>query len=221
MCGIVGVKQPDGSTFPVLAFSKLMEQASIRGVHATGVSYSLDCRLVTRKEPVPWDRFELPQAQMVLSTGAIGHLRYSTSDLDYNQPNHVGGLSLVHNGVVSQADPSTWEELFGVQCETRNDSEILARMMLDGRHPLTLVDSSQACIAIDDKGTIRFWRNEYRPLYFSFFAGALVVASTSDIIRRALPLTEVVRCDPCVEYTWDGKLLTSVQIREPMEDMQP
>ena len=55
----------------------------------------------------------------------IGHCRYSTSDLQYNQPIYNDDYSIAHNGVVSQEMPERWKELYGYDCKTKNDSELI------------------------------------------------------------------------------------------------
>src|SRR5690606_27463593 len=204
MCGLVGiVMKQTGKQFPVSHFVALMNEARIRGQHATGVSYFHNGKVVTHKEPVPADRFEFPE-ELANSPLAIGHLRYSTSDLQYNQPNSTPVRSLVHNGVVTQEPYDQWEDLFGVKCETRNDSEIFLRLMERGVHPLSLVNTSQACIAMETIGgkqRMSWWRNEQRPLYYVELSDLFVVASTKDIIKRALGnVGEIRECVPCVNY---------------------
>lgn len=228
MCGLVGIAVTSwGTKFPTQQFKALMAEARIRGQHATGVAWAYDYGHRIKKDPVPEDQFDYPDLDG--SQIAIGHLRYSTSDLEFNQPNAVDNMSLVHNGVVTQEPPERWEELFGVKCDTRNDSEILVRHMEKGEHPLHLVNTSQACIAINAEPegdrSLYFWRNEQRPLYYVQFPEFIVVASTADIIHRALdvPLDQIKQCEPCRSYSFsvgDNGELHSTLVREPLEDLQ-
>lgn len=222
MCGIVAVKQKRGHPFPLHAFISLMEEASIRGVHATGVSYFLDDRVRTFKTPKPMSLKNLPSSvlkELSSCDGAIGHVRYSTSDLQFNQPFQIGELALVHNGVVSQADPSKWEELFGVSCATRNDSEILLHVAASKPyHPVTLENTSQAC-ALLEQDSISFWRNAQRPLYYVETDEYLAAASTKDIIKRALGKSSI-RTEPFTVYRFDGQFLATQPYPIIEEDLQ-
>jgi glutamine phosphoribosylpyrophosphate amidotransferase len=217
MCGVVAIKQLEGRSFPLAEFKLLMSEASIRGVHATGVSYSIDGQVKTVKLPVKCGEFPFPE-ELSRCDGAIGHLRYSTSDLRYNQPNQIGELALAHNGVVTQAAPESWPEKFGVHCETKNDSEILLQLLARGTHPITLRETSQACVTLTPE-SISFWRNEQRPLYYVQTEDYVAAASTADIIKRALGL-EATRTSPCVVYDFDGSMFLLRQYVPPLEDLQ-
>lgn len=225
MCGIVAMYRGGLSEKEFKEqFLRLMREASIRGLHATGVSYVLDRKVITLSDGSPESNFAYPPA--LWSSGAvIGHLRYSTSDLAYNQPISVDqSVAIAHNGVVTQAEPSEWPALFGGGYSTKNDSEILLRLYKTGVHPLRLVDTSQAVVLLTPNA-LRFWRNECRPAHWARSDnGAVVVASTSDILRRALVgCYDVSRCEPCVDYRVDltnGEIQQEL-IREPNEDLQP
>lgn len=229
MCGLVGIAvREHGVKFPVDLFKELMEEARIRGQHATGIGWATAFGSHVEKQAVPHDKFVYPMG-FDQSVVAIGHLRYSTSDLEFNQPNFGNEMTLVHNGVVSQEPPETWEETFGVKCQTRNDSEILLQLMEQNRmHPLHLVNTSQACIAIQADGSdprehiLMFWRNEQRPLYYyNGHPDYIVVASTADIIKRVMNVFPTA-CIPCDTYSYvvgDG-LLYHTQVRKPLEDLQ-
>lgn len=230
MCGLIGIVNKENGKFPVDLLRSLMLEARIRGQHATGIAYRVDHQgrpeLKVHIEPRPVNEFVLPD-DIYDADAVILHTRYSTSDLQWNQPNYAKDSALIHNGVVTQADPSTWKEEFGVDCKTRNDSEILLHMMLGnvrGKHPLDLVNTSQACIYLDaGYGKMMFWRNEQRPLYYVDGPDFLVVASTKDIMVRAgIPSNLVWSCKPCVEYQVDIKSgsLTNGQVRIPNEDLQ-
>lgn len=226
MCGLVGLAMKPGFEFNTRAFGALMKEAQIRGQHATGISYVVDHVLHTLKEPVPQDKFKYP-AELSQATVAIGHLRYSTSDLEFNQPNATEFQALAHNGVVTQAPPEQWEQMFRVNCKTRNDSEILLQMFQKEtpEHPLFLHESSQACVMIDVDpagDSLMFWRNEQRPLYFYEDDAFLAVASTRDILVRAGYAENIQECMPCVHYTYNSTYnkLISTLIRPSRLDLQ-
>src|ERR1700693_5119376 len=99
MCGIVGITCQDGELTAML-MKEFLLQSQIRGKHATGISYIEKNKIKTIKEPVSANKFikrEFPHSTMM-----IGHTRYSTSDIEYNQPISNSELSIVHNGIITQ-----------------------------------------------------------------------------------------------------------------------
>ena len=126
MCGVLGIvlKNPGEQEFNLVR--QLFVQSMIRGKHASGVSYVKNNKVYTFKEPVDACTFINNQdiSSWINEDGnlyCIGHVRYSTSDLAYNQPMATDDLSIVHNGVISQESPESWKETFGYDTETRND----------------------------------------------------------------------------------------------------
>jgi glutamine phosphoribosylpyrophosphate amidotransferase len=119
----------------------------------------------------------------------IAHNRYSTSDLSVNQPlidYSTSSLSIAHNGVIDQEDPSTWEDRYGFKCNTSNDSELILRAMLAGKDPLySFPEASMAVVVIDDVGDVSAFRNTKRPMWISYFENGCVITSTRDIMIRA------------------------------------
>jgi len=182
MCAIIGIYAAGnlGSDF----IRNLFLESSVRGLHATGLSYFKEGKIETISLPVPADEFPFPESMRDQdgSLKLIGHCRYSTSDREYNQPIATGKSSIVHNGVITQADPSTWE----VDCDTRNDSELLVRCLESGESPFAKYpESSVAAVWMDNKGELLAFRNGKRPLYISEYQGATIVTSTRDIARRS------------------------------------
>jgi glutamine phosphoribosylpyrophosphate amidotransferase len=178
-------------------------------------------------DQVDWSEFENYKIRAM-----IVHTRYSTSSLDWNQPIYIDDcfsipeVAMIHNGVVTQAHPRRWKDLFGVTCSTENDTEILAHLYADGiTHPLKIEPSSQACIVLDlrDK-SMRWWRNEERPLYYAANSRRVVIGSTKDILLRSgaeYPVS-IQRVDSCMEYALalDSFTIDARHIREPREDLQ-
>ena len=131
MCGVIGVwlersSVSRGSLEDIQLVDSIFRQSMIRGRHATGVSYIKNGELHTIKAGIPCDQFleEHPISSMVNEDGGIyliGHIRYSTSDLRYNQPFSNGNQSIVHNGVISQEDMSQWK----YATETANDLSLI------------------------------------------------------------------------------------------------
>ena len=216
MCGIVGIVSLSGKTVSMDTFFALMREARIRGQHAHGYAYISNGEVVVHTETGPI--LDTPSIQ---TNAIIGHCRYSTSDLNYNQPIGDATMAIVHNGVVSQADPAEWERQFGVQCFGRNDTEILLRLMQKGIHPLTVDPSSQAC-AILTPTELQLWRNEFRPLHYALVDEYLIFASAANIIDRAIGLVSVKQTNPNESITIDlaSGAITAKVLKPSKEDMQ-
>ncbi len=191
MCGVLGIaiKKPSEQEFELVR--RLFVQSMIRGKHATGVSYVKDGKVHTIKEPVNACTFinnqDIPS--WVNEDGnlyCIGHVRYSTSDLAYNQPMATEELSIVHNRVISQEDPEQWKGTFGYDVITRNDSELILRCLENGEVPLhKFHPASMSVCTLDKNKVITAFRNEARPLYYSYGANGIIFASTGDILKRS------------------------------------
>jgi glutamine phosphoribosylpyrophosphate amidotransferase len=191
MCGVLGIaiKKPSEREFNLVR--QLFIQSMIRGKHATGVSYVKDSKVHTIKEPIPANQFiEKQNLQDWINEDGnlycIGHVRYSTSDLRYNQPMATEELSIVHNGVISQEDPYSWKDTFGYNTETRNDSELILRCLEKGEVPLhKFHPASMSVCTLDKDKVMTAFRNEARPLHYSYGANGIIFASTEDIIKRS------------------------------------
>ena len=187
MCGVIGavIKSPTKGDFDTVR--AVFHESKIRGMHATGMSVVINNKIMTFKEAVPADKFvHLDNLQdMVNDDGnlyLIGHCRYSTSDLEYNQPMADDTKSMVHNGVISQESPEKWKDLYGYDCITKNDSELV----LHSKDPLREYSnmSMGVCeLTLDKK--VRFYRNGKRPIYFTLFNNGCIITSTKDIAKRA------------------------------------
>ena len=176
MCGVLGIviKKPTEQEFELVR--RLFVQSMIRGKHATGVSYVKDNKVHTIKEPVNACTFINNQniPSWVNEDGnlyCIGHVRYSTSDLAYNQPMATEELSIVHNGVISQENPEQWKGTFGYDVITKNDSELILRCLEAGEIPLHKFHPASMSVCTLDKDKIMTaFRNEARPLHYSYGA---------------------------------------------------
>jgi predicted glutamine amidotransferase len=187
MCSVIGavIQSPTKDDFETLR--RVFHESKIRGMHATGISIVLNNKIVTFKESVPADKFNHLDnlEEMVNEDGnlyLIGHCRYSTSDLEYNQPMADDTKSIVHNGVISQESPEKWKDLYGYDCMTKNDSELV----LHSKDPLREYSnmSMGVCeLSLDKK--VRFYRNGKRPIYFTLFNNGCIITSTKDIAKRA------------------------------------
>jgi glutamine phosphoribosylpyrophosphate amidotransferase len=189
MCSVIGaiIKEPRAEDF--LMLHRVFLESKIRGMHATGISYVKHGKIITDKRPVPADQFPFNFPNYVNEDGSlylIGHCRYSTSDLEFNQPIANENLSVVHNGVITQELPEKWKELYGYDCKTKNDTELILHTAEDCISPLVRwKDSSLAVIELHIDKVIRFYRNGKRPLYLTNISNGCIITSTADVPKRA------------------------------------
>ena len=213
MCAVVGAYSKDKVNLE--SFQRVMLQSMIRGKHASGIAWNDNGKLAYRviSESANFLEFKNIETNMI-----IGHARYSTSDLNFNQPITSDKIAIVHNGVISQENPDTWKAIYGYDFKTRNDSEIILRSYENKKHPLQL-NGSIATIILDmtNKPTILFFRNEQRPLYYSTDKD-IYIASTKNILERS-GFEHILKTDSCVEYKIDGKFTTNL-IRQSKTDLQ-
>ena len=187
MCAIIGaiIKDPTKDNFNMIR--RVFHESRIRGMHATGMSILYNNKIMTFKEPVPADRFRhLDDLEEMINVDGtlylIGHCRYSTSDLSYNQPLANNSKSIVHNGVITQELPENWNKFYSYVFETKNDSELV----LHSDDPLTeFPDASMAVCELYEDGRLRFYRNGKRPLYLTSIENGSIITSTQDVPRRA------------------------------------
>ena len=189
MCSVIGaiIKEPRAEDF--LMLHRVFLESKIRGMHATGISYVKHGKIITDKRPVPADEFPFNFPSYVNEDGSlymIGHCRYSTSDLEFNQPIANENLSVVHNGVITQELPEKWKELYGYDCQTKNDTELILHTAEDCISPLVRwKDSSLAVVELHVDKVIRFYRNGKRPLYLTSISNGCIITSTADVPKRA------------------------------------
>jgi len=221
MCSVIGaiIKEPRAEDF--LMLHRVFLESKIRGMHATGISYVKHGKIITEKRPVPADEFPFNFPSYVNEDGSlylIGHCRYSTSDLEFNQPIANENLSVVHNGVITQELPENWKELYGYDCETKNDTELILHTAEDCISPLVRwKDSSLAVIELHVDKVIRFYRNGKRPLYLTSISNGCIITSTADVPKRAevpgFPINTLMN-----HYiTFDDQLAMTIE-REVIED---
>lgn len=221
MCGVIGVYLTDVDDEDIALVERIFRQTMIRGKHATGVTYVDLNGLNTIKEPIPVTEFlEKYSIRDFVFDGAlklIGHVRYSTSDLRFNQPFQGDDVSIAHNGVISQ-DPDVWE----YKTETLNDSELILRCIEAGDHPLeTYKDRSMAVVAIEED-RLHAFRNHERPLWRAGRKNGYIFASTKDIFVRSEQYA-VSKCDPMVHYKYDmnsGLIADQTYYDTDLEDLQ-
>lgn len=194
MCSVIGaiLLKPTKQDFAMLR--RVFHESKIRGMHATGISFLPkwgNDEIVTIKQPVPADKFAENHLHddnikdLISSDGnlyLVGHCRYSTSDLEFNQPMESNAKSIVHNGVITQELPENWKEIYGYDCITKNDSELV----LHSEDPLReFSHMSMGVVELYKEKKLRFYRNGKRPLYLSSIPNGCIITSTADIANRA------------------------------------
>ena len=191
MCAVIGAFLENPSSEDLLTLANVFRESSIRGLHATGVSWVRNDRIHTMISATPAGKFleAFDLKNSINEDGnlyLIGHCRYSTSDLNYNQPLWDESLAIVHNGVVSQEMPENWERLYGYKCQTRNDSELILHTLKVKKSPLVeFADASMAVIELYKEKKLRFYCNGKRPIYFTSLRNGGIITSTKDIAVRA------------------------------------
>ena len=193
MCAIVGaiLLEPTKQDFAMIR--RVFHESKIRGMHATGISFlpQWSTGIETIKEPIPADQFidkhlhDDNLKDMVAQDGnlyMIGHCRYSTSDLEFNQPMFKSGKSIVHNGVITQELPENWKDIYGYDCITKNDSELVLHSE-DALREFSHM--SMGVVELYAERKIRFYRNGKRPLYLTSIPNGCIITSTADIAKRA------------------------------------
>lgn len=208
MCAIIGCYLESPTPLQIQTLERLFIESQVRGKHATGYSMIRNGRIFTQKAPIPAETFvqsyfaEVQPGDYTLQL--IGHCRYSTSDLRYNQPIHnLDAFSIVHNGVIDQRPSVYWKD-WGYELQTRNDSELIWHSAFQGREPL--IEFPEASMAVGelhvDKG-LRFYRNGKRPAWVVPQDNGFFVCSTADIAVRS-GLKGAKRMKPGVVYTSTG-----------------
>ena len=221
MCSVIGaiLHSPTLQDFDML--HRVFLESKIRGMHATGLSYVKANSIVTQKLPVSADKFPFDFESYLNEDGnlyLIGHCRYSTSDLEFNQPIANENLSVVHNGVITQELPEKWKELYGYDCETKNDTELILHTAEDCISPLVRwKDSSLAVIELHVDKVIRFYRNGKRPLYLTSISNGCIITSTADVPKRAFVPGFPINTLMNHYITFDDQLAMTIE-REVIED---
>ena len=221
MCGVIGVSLSNATEKDIELVERIFKETMIRGKHATGLSYVKNGNIYTTKTGIPVDEFLKLHSisEFVNEDGGlylIGHIRYSTSDLRYNQPFSNGDLSIAHNGVISQEDPSTWE----YKTETANDSELILRCLEQGEHPLQqYADRSMSVVTIDKDKKLSCFRNHERPLWITARENGMIFTSTKDIAIRSGMLVPH-KTMPFTIYTYDNETLFTEKVKNDFQDLQ-
>lgn len=221
MCAILGLYIKRVSEKDLGLIRDLFRESQIRGKHATGFSYLEEGTIKTIKEPIPGSDFIEkydPKYFLGKELRMIAHFRYSTSDLEYNQPISDKDLSIAHNGVITQEPFEKWEGNF----KTKNDSEFVFKSHEKSSHPL--IDFPEGSIAVCglDLNRIFFYRNGKRPLHYTNTFGNLIISSTRDIIERCISVANIEETVPGIEYSFEGNVsnLKTRTIEKDIRDLQ-
>lgn len=209
MCGVIGAIIKNPSDVDLESIKRVFFESKIRGMHATGMSIIFNNKVITFKAAVPADKFIhlYDLKEMINDDGnlyLIGHCRYSTSDLLYNQPIANETHSVVHNGVITQELPENWSKIFHYTCETKNDSELV----LHSDNALEeYPDASMAVCELSVEKKLTAYRNGKRPLYMTSLENGILFTSTKDIPKRAQIVGTTVEVPMNTYVTFDGNLV--------------
>lgn len=222
MCGVIGVSLTNPSSDDYETVRRVFTQTMIRGKHATGISYVKGGKVETVKRGEPVIQFlkNLNFADFVNEDGSlylIGHIRYSTSDIHYNQPFSNGDISIAHNGVLSQDDPEKWK----YKCDTANDSEMILKSYENGKKPLEdFMLGSMSVVTITSDKKLSCYRNHERPLWHTIVDNGIIFTSTKDIAIRS-GLNTPLKCKMFTEYNFEDNTLNTNQVEyNNIEDLQ-
>jgi glutamine phosphoribosylpyrophosphate amidotransferase len=190
MCAIIGCCLNAPTQEQIDTLKRVFLESQIRGKHATGLTVLKNGKGWSFVQPLPAEEFVKQfEWSSLLTTGTlrmIGHCRYSTSDLRYNQPLQEGKLSIVHNGVISQESPEFWSRYGLGEMRTQNDSELLLKAVLASQSPLdTFPDASISALELHDGGKMVWYHNSKRPMWSTTVSNGKFITSTKDIAIRS------------------------------------
>jgi glutamine phosphoribosylpyrophosphate amidotransferase len=196
MCGVIGFTTKNMKKTDVDIIKRLFVETQIRGKHATGISWVEDNKIKTEKYPIPAKefikKFDFSNIEKFIGTSftMIGHIRYSTSDILYNQPMADEEFAIAHNGVITQKEPDEWEKIFGYKCQTKNDSELLFHFLKEQgvKKGLSIIDEkfpgSSFSVVVIENGSLFNFRNGLRPQWKCTDDEKTIVSSTKNILYR-------------------------------------
>lgn len=192
ICGIIGFSSTKVTDEDLDVLRKVIIASKIRGRHASGIAWAdKGMKISSIIKPIPIDKLmeEIDLKKFIQLDGSlslIAHARYSTSDIEYNQPIISKHSAIAHNGVITQADPSQWESQFGLTCKGKNDSELILRAYENDQDPFQCFpEASIAIVTLSGNGYVTGYRNGKRPLWLGIIGKGTVYASTYDILKRA------------------------------------
>lgn len=206
MCGIIGYENHNVTNADLEILQQVMLESRIRGKHASGIAWYDGKKIHSKTKPVAIDELlnGLDLRKTIYNTheiSIIAHARYSTSDIQYNQPLVGTKIAIAHNGVISQASSENWKDLFGYKCKTKNDSELLLRAIENNDEPTKKFPGASIAVTIlDSQGHVRAYRNTYRPLWEGTIGQGKIFASTFDILHKS-GVKNIKKLDPIDNIT--------------------
>jgi len=103
MCGIVGVSLDFITGRQLSLVERVLRESEIRGMHASGLVWHDGEKLSRISEPKPINQLLNENPALIDSAvtrdqhlNLIGHIRYSTSDLAFNQPIADDDFAIAH-----------------------------------------------------------------------------------------------------------------------------
>lgn len=194
MCGIVGYFSEKKGPLDDLYLMKIIRESRIRGLHSFGLSYVKAGGVHTMKYyQNEFREITIPENIKAL----IYHNRYSTSgdfqDCLNIQPLHLGPTSLVFNGVIDMGTKEEMQAKYGYKMQTANDGEILINVSKGCPELMLRFVNSRVCSfsgLLLNKNNLHAMTNGKRPLYKLHIDDSIFIASTRDILRRAIPFCE-------------------------------
>lgn len=228
MCSVLIFNTNKMNQSKISFLKEIFVQSKIRGLHSTGFSFidkneNLKSYHFNKPADEVMDEFDFSEIDGIENFKLVGHTRYSTSDIKYPQPIFDSNSSLVHNGIITQKDPSFWKDIYKFDFKTKNDSEILFHEMKKNFNPFFSNEASVAGGFLDvEKGLFAF-RNGKRPLYVSIFDDLITFTSTKDILLRAneaMPkcLLEQKLLIPGFIYKIDKQNITELFVKEIIDN---
>jgi len=228
MCGIIAIKTDSFNNESLILLKQLFIESKIRGLHATGISLINNGKLKTIKKPLSADKFinKVPLEKLLgKELSLIGHTRYSTSDIEFNQPIANDVESIVHNGVITQETANNWSNKYNMTFKTKNDTEILFNTLLNNNDPYSLTGATMGVIRLNNKNEMYCFRNGERPMWKATYNNSLFISSTKDILDRTfneceLQYDEIKKVECGIIYKVEYNKLTSSTIKTKMLDIQ-
>ena len=108
--------------------------------------------------------------------------------------------------------PEKWKELYGYDCKTKNDTELILHTAEDCISPLVRwKDSSLAVCELHVDKVLRVYRNGKRPLYLTNLVNGCIITSTLDVAQRANVNYSTVEIPMNVYVTFDDTMTMSVE----------